>query len=143
MHRLVYTSRATRKDIIGNRRKLEALAGHAAERNVEEQITGALMLVGDRFVQVLEGKFAFLEQTFERICCDFRHTDLRLIDMQPADERLFADWSMACLAADDKAPADFVAALEEIDFLVGTNPREAVQAMRALLEQTKPLRAAA
>lgn len=143
MHRLIYTSQAAAPELVGSREYIEKLARSSAERNRETDITGALMMSGNTFVQVLEGKFAYLEETFERICCDFRHTNLRLIDLIPVEDRMFTEWSMALLAADKDTPAQFAEALDRIEFLIGTNTREAVKQMRTLLDDRMLMRAAA
>ncbi len=94
--RLIYRSRDV--DGLGGRDGrgpgLAALAEDAARRNAGRGLGGALLWIDGEFVQVLEGPLDALEQTFEAICRDRRHRNLRLVDFAPASERAFPDWAM-------------------------------------------------
>lgn len=58
-------------------------------------IAGDLMVEGCRFTQVLEGPSDAVERTFERIQCDDRHTEIRVLEARPIRRRDFPSWSMA------------------------------------------------
>ena len=135
MNRLLYVSRCLPdgEDMTSHAQVLE-LAATSASRNTRAQLTGSLLFVDGTFVQVLEGPADAVESTFERICCDFRHQDVKLIDLVAAQERLFPEWGMACLSADRETSIKLHAELEEIRFRVGINAREAVIQMRGLLD---------
>jgi hypothetical protein len=66
--------------------------------NRRDDITGALIHDDHWFAQALEGPEPMVSATFERILCDQRHCDVRLIGMQVVAERRFAAWWMACVA---------------------------------------------
>jgi hypothetical protein len=137
LSRLLYVSRCAFKEQGAERDgAVRDIAARAARRNTACLLTGALLYVDDTFVQVLEGPAKAVERCFEAICCDFRHDDIKLIDLIPAKDRVFAQWHMAFLAANDDTTIQTRGDLEEISFLVGVNAREAVNQMRHLLKQS-------
>lgn len=143
MHRLLYTSEADLPATGDAESDVRALARSAAARNADLGITGALIHVEGTFIQVLEGELDRLETIFESICCDFRHRDVRLIDLVPIKARLFDRWDMACLAAGEQTEIRLTEELKDVRFLVGVNAREAVLGMRKLLDEETGLRNAA
>lgn len=137
LSRLLYTSRCALADEGEEREStVREIAARSSKRNAANQLTGVLLHVNDTFVQVLEGPVKAVERTFETICCDFRHDDIKLIDLIPAKERLFPEWDMAFLDAEGETAVKTRGDLEEIRFLVGVNAREAVSQMRQLLKQS-------
>ena len=69
--------------------------------NRRDDITGALIHDDKWFAQALEGPETMVSAAFERILRDPRHSDVRLIRMQPVPARQFAAWWMACVARSD------------------------------------------
>ena len=69
--------------------------------NRRDDVTGALIHDDKWFAQALEGPEPAVSATFERILRDARHSDVRLIKMQPVPARRFAAWWMACVARSD------------------------------------------
>ena len=69
--------------------------------NRRDDITGALIHDDRWFAQALEGPETMVSATFERILRDRRHSDVRLIKMQPVSARRFGAWWMACVARSD------------------------------------------
>jgi hypothetical protein len=140
MNRLLYVSRCALEEKGATRdAKVRDVAAQAARRNAAAMLSGSLLYVNDSFVQVLEGPAHAVEQTFEAICCDFRHDDVKLIDLVPIKERIFPEWSMAFLGFDAETKLKTRDDLEEIRFLVGVNAREAVTQMRNLLKVDRPI----
>jgi len=133
--RLLYVSRcALGAEGPARDAKVREIAAQSARRNAETLLSGSLVYVKNSFVQVLEGPAPAVERTFEAICCDFRHEDVKLIDLIPVKQRVFPQWSMAFLGGEDEASLAMRDDLEEIRFLVGINAREAVSLMRRLLD---------
>ena len=66
--------------------------------NRRDDITGALIHDDRWFAQALEGPETMVSATFERILRDPRHSDVRLIKMQPVPARRFAATWMACVS---------------------------------------------
>lgn len=91
--RLVYASQAIAAiddDAIG------AILKQANGSNLEYGITGVLCAYkgDDRFLQVLEGARAEVNQLYGNIMRDARHTNVTLIDYAEISIREFASWRM-------------------------------------------------
>ncbi|NOS75977.1 MAG: BLUF domain-containing protein [Methyloglobulus sp.] len=108
LYRLVYISR---NEIIGDdaviRREIEQILASAREKNPQANITGALMFNAGSFAQVLEGAHDEIQETFERIQCDSRHSHVTMLALEPVTKREFSNWSMAYLGTDSTASAKF------------------------------------
>ncbi|QTD54464.1 BLUF domain-containing protein [Parasphingorhabdus cellanae] len=135
LSRLLYTSAL---DMEGCSEKqaqaVRKIAESSAEQNRLSQLTGSLLFVKGVFIQILEGPHDEVEKVFDRICCDFRHVDVRLIDLTHVSERLFEDWDMAFLNDDEISSLALRDELQEIQFLVGVNASQATLQMRSLLD---------
>lgn len=97
--RLIYRShmripRERRKAVLGN------IFSVARSNNKEQDITGALLVTDDSFVQALEGDQSAVRQLYGVIVRDVRHERVELLDEQYVDERVFGRWSMAKVAED-------------------------------------------
>ena len=57
-------------------------------------VTGALLATDTHFLQVLEGDFKELNETFLRIARDHRHDKIELIYFGAASRQLFKGWHM-------------------------------------------------
>lgn len=90
--RLIYKSIAA-AEVVSNE-TLRDLENKAIENNVNKEITGLLVLTGNVFLQVLEGRAADVTELFGRISRDKRHRRLELITFEPASSRLFDEWGM-------------------------------------------------
>ena len=55
------------------------------------------MYTQSSFVQALEGPSEEVEQSFDRICCDIRHSDVEVLEYGPISESAFGVWSMSRL----------------------------------------------
>ena len=98
LHRLIYASESTRPMDAST---VNQLLAQARAANARRDITGALVLDAERFLQVLEGSRAQLSALYSRLVADDRHRALLLIEFVPIDERAFAGWNMAFAAADE------------------------------------------
>ncbi len=91
MFHLVYTSHArapyTQEDLIDLLRQSRA-------HNVKQSITGMLLYLNGKFIQVLEGNKENVQALFERICQNPRHTRVMKVMEGNSRTRLFKDWSM-------------------------------------------------
>ena len=66
----------------------------ARRRNALDGVTGALIVRGDIYLQLLEGPPKAVEATFQRIRRDDRHTDVRAVHRIKDGQRLFGQWAM-------------------------------------------------
>lgn len=101
VHQIVYCSR---NRISGTSTDVEIEIGSilsvARAKNKKAGISGALLFSGDAFAQVLEGPLDAVEEIFERIQCDERHSDVVMLRNAESEARIFSDWSMAYVHPD-------------------------------------------
>lgn len=62
--------------------------------NSLRDISGVLVFNGINFAQILEGRHSVIEDLFESICNDTRHTGVIRIAASEIEARSFAGWSM-------------------------------------------------
>jgi len=89
--RLMYASRAqpaTDQDA------LVAILRKSKVNNPALGVTGVLCFSGGIFLQVLEGGRSAVNQLYNRIVTDPRHSDVELLIYREIGERCFAGWSM-------------------------------------------------
>ena len=100
LFRLIYRSHST---IAPEQRtnELGAIFTTARRNNRGLDVTGALMITDDAFVQALEGDEAQVRDLFQSISGDPRHAEVTVLDEQPVEERIFGRWAMAKVGSDD------------------------------------------
>jgi transcriptional regulator with XRE-family HTH domain len=94
LQRLIYVSLATTTAPRQAAQNLPDIMATAVRRNASLQITGALLVCGRSYLQVLEGDDAAVQSLFGGIGRDGRHTDIRVLQNEPVESRHFSDWSM-------------------------------------------------
>lgn len=94
LYGLVYCSRNT-IDGADLTPSIAAILASARRNNVRVGVTGALLYSDGGFAQVLEGPLQAVEDTFNRIQCDERHSDVTILRFGRNDRRQFPAWSMA------------------------------------------------
>jgi hypothetical protein len=92
MHHLIYLSQATRPL---SPKALTGLVAQAQLANARQHLTGALVYSKQRFIQLLEGEQAALEQAYARIRQDARHQHLCKVADHPIAARRFTEWPLA------------------------------------------------
>lgn len=114
-HRLVYVSRNLM--LRCDSADVEPVVATSVERNGKVGVTGLLLVHAGCFVQVLEGPYRGVMETYGRILHDKRHDQCRLLSAEPAAERLFGDWAMCArrLSADDRAILDTLSLRQGFD----------------------------
>ena len=89
--RLIYCSRA----VAGvDHEELAAILKVSRANNHRTGITGVLCFTDGHFIQVLEGGRAAVNQLYNRIVADARHSEVTLLDYAEIGERRFAGWAM-------------------------------------------------
>jgi len=89
--RLVYCSRA----VPGlDQEELHAILKKSRAHNARLGVTGVLCLADGFFVQVMEGGRAAVNQLYNRIVADSRHSDITLLGYDEVRERRYAGWAM-------------------------------------------------
>lgn len=131
MKRIKYISRFNR-DL--SQKEIDDLIVHAGRNNEKLNITGILMTSGRLFFQVIEGPTEFIDELWERIREDDRHTDVLLLCAEEnITKRIFPDWSLKRIALDTGSEAR----LEPIRTMVETIMvlRERIESMVHTVER--------
>jgi hypothetical protein len=89
--RLMYASRAVPAV---DQTALVAILRQSKAANPAHGITGVLCFSEGIFLQVLEGGRSAVNQLYNRIAADPRHTQVELLKYEEIGERRFAGWSM-------------------------------------------------
>lgn len=88
--RLIYVSH--RKD--HSAEGLDAIFDVSRKNNLRDDITGALIVSDEYFVQLLEGDRLLVSQCMVRITHDVRHAEIEFVATNLVPNRLFAEWSL-------------------------------------------------
>jgi hypothetical protein len=91
MRQLVYVSAVVRKLSYSD---LDTILNAARRNNPARDVTGMLLSIDQGFLQSLEGPPAGVENIYQRILRDNRHTGQRVLVDEIVAERLFSRWSM-------------------------------------------------
>lgn len=98
MYKLIYKSTASpnlkKEDIVD-------ILKTAREFNGEHEISGCLIYYNGKFLQILEGDKAIVEELYGRIQKDKRHFNVKLTGDGYYNSRIFSNWSMAFVGVGD------------------------------------------
>ncbi len=98
MKHLIYISMALQKF---TPEALHDLLERARHSNTAVGVTGCLLYARGNFIQMLEGDDDAVDAVFNKITLDPRHTDIRVLNYEDCDMRVFNKWWMAFLNLDD------------------------------------------
>ena len=101
LFRLVYRSQLTIPPEDRNT-EIPSILEASRSKNVDRNITGALLVWQDYVVQTLEGEEGAVRGLYEKIATDRRHEAVTLLEAQPVESRAFARWSMARISDNDQ-----------------------------------------
>ena len=132
---LTYTSRA-RLDLTDA--DLGDIHETARHLNALDGVTGLLLFDGARFLQIIEGSEAALDNLVERLRRDPRHSAFEIRDERRVERRSFADWSMELL----RVSAGYKTAREEVATILpaGVSPSVRSLVLRMSGEMADPAR---
>ncbi len=88
---LIYASSANK---MFSEAELVELLKISRENNKRLDITGMLLYKDGNFIQVIEGPEEAVNQLYQKILGDPRHTNIMMLGKQPIPERQFASWAM-------------------------------------------------
>lgn len=91
LHYLIYISRTSQS---WSQQELLKLLEVSWSRNKLRNISGMLVFLGDRFIQLLEGTKEDVLNTLAKIEQDSRHADVNILLEGSHEERIFKSWSM-------------------------------------------------
>lgn len=97
--RLIYRSH-NRIPTLQRKAELGDIFSQARSNNATLDVTGALLVRDDWFVQTLEGDETTVQALYDRIHKDVRHERVSVIESGEVDQRVFPRWSMARVSAD-------------------------------------------
>ena len=98
MYRLIYKSRGASPI---NWEAVDSIMLKSLQNNLKDSIGGVLLCTKSHFLQVLEGEFDKVNETFMRIAHDPRHTQVQLISFHEVEKRLFNQWKMRIISIAD------------------------------------------
>lgn len=107
-YRLIYRSH----DLIAPEQRRAALGDlftHARANNKALQLSGALLVSDDWFVQTLEGDEQTVRTLFAAIERDTRHDQVEVLEAGPVAGRVFPRWAMARVADDGERDIPLIA----------------------------------
>lgn len=93
MHQILYMSNCQIPDE-DLESEIGAILASAMRHNRRDGITGLFLLVGNRFLQLIEGEEPTLHKCMNRIEADHRHSGITILIQRPIEKRLFPKWSM-------------------------------------------------
>lgn len=102
LYQLIYASRASQP--LGPA-DVKTLLQRSRRANARIGVSGALVVFGQHFLQLLEGEAHTVCQLYQRILGDPLHEDAVLLAFSEIDRRHFGEWAMGLLpvTADNRA----------------------------------------
>ena len=102
---------------------VDEIARVAVEKNEASDVTGALMVTGGIFFQVIEGPREAIDDLWSRLQKDPRHKEILLLRSEEGElARLFPEWRMKKVHLDRKADAR----LEPVKAILQTVLRQSI-----------------
>ncbi len=129
LERVVYISESTNPDpaLIS----LAEILATSDRNNRRDGLTGALLVSGGRFLQVLEGAQQDLNRMLAKLDHDARHRHMRVLTRTRVDDRMFGQWTMvASRISPDQQPK-----MMEIIHLSDSSPTLGAQKMLELVKK--------
>ena len=87
-YRSIQAKHMTRADVV-------MLLRESQMRNMNRNISGALLRIDQRFLHYVEGPAAAVEHLTQQVRADARHSDFEPLFQEPVNKRLFERWSLA------------------------------------------------
>lgn len=103
LQRLIYASRWSDPTRMDTAEMVADIVAASARNNRLRGVTGLLLFHRGWFLQVLEGPLEAVDDAFDRIRRDDRHTDIRTVADLPIAARAFGDWTMSAERLDQVA----------------------------------------
>jgi hypothetical protein len=118
--------------------ELEDILEQAQGNNAGNAITGALVYVDGFFLQVLEGEKDTVQKLMHKICGDFRHESVTVLQEGEVPAAAFSDWTMAYVSATPQEVARWAGLsgttqLPKVWDDIHQNPQRAAQVVKSIL----------
>ena len=101
--------------------------------NARDDISGALVVSDEDFMQILEGPRTMVAKCFMRIMMDARHHDIHVLVASDTDERLFTGWNMYAIDA-NRIPKELIT-----PHLIGQSFRPHMMSSKGICELCRQL----
>ena len=92
LEQLLYASISTPR--VTSALQMSDILAVARPNNARDQITGALTAANGRFIQIIEGPAAALDDLMARLGSDSRHQAIEVLGRRVIEQRAFAGWAM-------------------------------------------------
>lgn len=103
---------------------LEDIVRKSARKNRQLDITGVLLYDNRHFMQLLEGDLHVINELYQTITQDERHTRVLRLAFYPVAHRQFPDWSMELINLEDTRTVDRSRLREMLDQHANTSIHE-------------------
>ena len=116
--RLIYASKATFAPAAaaqGVEPTVARILMQSRRNNSQCNIGGVLYFGDGHFFQALEGERKAVNDTYQRIAADARHQQVTILSLRTIEQRLFSDWSMKYVAAEQAVRA-FISSRDYLRF---------------------------
>ncbi len=130
--RLIYRSRS-RIPATERKYQLGRIFSVARPTNKQIDVTGALLITDDEFVQTLEGPEPVVRKLYAKIYEDDRHENVSLLETGEVPERVFGRWAMAKVAADGEPDIPLLTNVDK-GGISPAQPRPITEAQETVLE---------
>jgi len=130
--RLIYRSRS-RIGAAERKYQLGEIFSVARSSNKKLDVTGALLITDDEFVQALEGPESVVRMLYLKISKDERHGHLELLESGDVSGRVFGRWAMAKVAADGEPDIPLLTNVDK-GGISPAQPRPGTEAQEAILD---------
>lgn len=92
LEQLIYISESVGP--VASALQMSDILATARPNNRRDAITGALTAADGRFIQIIEGPAAALDDLLTRLKADTRHREVQIVERRPVGARDFAEWEM-------------------------------------------------
>jgi hypothetical protein len=114
--------------------QLDGIITQSSVRNRSKDVTGVLLMSGRHIMQLLEGNSEVVDELFNRIASDERHSDVRCMLRKEVGKRLYPEWGMKIFDPREDASLDHGRMSRMInDIQAHTNTRDLSVEARVLL----------
>lgn len=107
--RMTYVSKATFTLISGQKegynRNIINILTTSRRQNRKNKLVGALYFGNNYFFQCLEGTQQHIDALYAKLEKDERHTELKVLSLEPIEKFAFSSWEMKYAAIDQEVPS--------------------------------------
>lgn len=129
--RLIYRSHS-RIGATERKQELGQIFSVARSSNKKVDVTGALLITDDQFVQTLEGPEPTVRELYAKINKDKRHEHVEVLESGDVSGRVFGRWAMAKVAADGEPDIPLLTNVNK-GGISPAQPRPTTEAQEAIL----------